>query len=227
MVTLSPQHFVRFVSSMGEAADDVFGGYPHWRTVTYLAPEAKSRHIFSCYRQGLHAAGFTYLLDFELVPRHGQPLYLIFGTGHPFGVEKMKENPWEVDRTQGVGFRDPRDEQAETLFVLDEPQLAPLTRQLHQKLRDGGPARVEDLRRFALLETVYRPQHVLRALKPLMERGVIKSKVAARCASPPSSHPDQLYPLTTPRSWRAAEQLYERGPAGERKSVWLGVRHQP
>ncbi|MGC4808629.1 three-Cys-motif partner protein TcmP [Micromonospora sp. DT233] len=193
MVTLSPQHFVRFVSKMGEDADDVFGGDPHWRTVTNLAPEAKSRHILTCYRQGLRAAGFPYLLDFELVPRHGQPLYLVFGTGHPFGVEKMKESLWEVDRTQGVGFRDPRDEQAETLFVLDEPQLGPLTRLLHQKLRDGGPARVEDLRRFALLETVYRPQHVLRALEPLMDRGAIevegggRLRIASVVSSPPAS----------------------------------------
>ncbi|MER7167849.1 three-Cys-motif partner protein TcmP [Micromonospora sp. NPDC000207] len=193
MVTLSPQHFVRFVSKKGAAADDVFGGDPRWRTVTNLAPEAKSRHILACYRQGLRTAGFPYLLDFELVPKHGQPLYLIFGTGHPFGVEKMKESLWEVDRTQGVGFRDPRDEQAETLFVVDEPQLTPLTRQLHQKLRDGGPARVEELRQFTLLETVYRPQHVLRALKPLVDQGAIEVegggalRIASVVSSPPPS----------------------------------------
>lgn len=174
MVTLSPQHFVRFVSNKGEAADDVFGGDPRWRTVTDLAPEAKSRHILTCYRQGLHAAGFPFLLDFELVPRHGQPLYLIFGTRHPFGVEKMKDSLWEVDRTQGVGFRDPRDEQAETLFVLDEPQLAPLTRLLHHFIRERGSAQIAELRQFALHETVYRPQHVLRALNPLVDQGLIE-----------------------------------------------------
>ena len=68
IVTLSPQHFVRFVSNLGEAGDDVFGGDPHWRTVVNLAPEAKSRHILTCYRQSLHTAGFPYLLDFELIP---------------------------------------------------------------------------------------------------------------------------------------------------------------
>jgi three-Cys-motif partner protein len=173
IVTLFPQHFVRFVSDLGEAGDDVFGGDPTWRTVANLAPNAKSRHILTCYRNALRAAGFPYLLDFELVPRHGQPLYLVFGTGHPLGVKKMKDSLWEVDRTQGVGFRDPRDEQAETLFDLNEPLLGPLTRRLAQKLRDSGPVRVEELREFALFETVYRPEHVIKALKPLAHQGAI------------------------------------------------------
>ncbi|MFD6568362.1 hypothetical protein [Micromonospora profundi] len=128
IVTLFPQHFVRFVSDLGEAGDAAFGGDSTWRTVADLAPEAKSRHILTCYRQALRAAGFPYLLDFELIPRKGQPLYLIFGTGHRLGVQKMKDSLWEVDRAQGVGFRDPRDEQAETLFDIDEPHLGPLTR---------------------------------------------------------------------------------------------------
>jgi three-Cys-motif partner protein len=174
IVTLFPQHFVRFVSEQGEAGDAVFGADPTWRTVANLAPHAKSRHILTCYRNALHAAGFPYLMDFELVPRHGQPLYLVFGTGHPRGVQKMKQSLWEVDRTQGVGFRDPRDEQAETLFDLTEPQLGPLTRLLAHKLHDDdGRSRVEDLRNFALFETVYRPEHVINALYPLLHQGTI------------------------------------------------------
>jgi len=173
IVTLQPQHFVRFVTRMGPAADEVFGGDSTWRSVTELVAEAKSRHILTCYRQALHTAGFEYLLDFELVPRHGQPLYLVFGTGHPLGVKKMKDSLWEVDRTQGVGFRDPRDEQAETLFDITEPQLGPLVRLLVQRLRDNGPTRIEDLRKFALFETVYREEHVIRALKPLADQGAI------------------------------------------------------
>ncbi|SFO49919.1 three-Cys-motif partner protein [Geodermatophilus obscurus] len=174
IVTLFPQHFVRFVSNLGEAGDEVFGGDPTWRTVNGLAPEAKSRHILTCYRQALKAAGFPYLLDFELIPKHGQPLYLVFGTGHPLGVKKMKDSLWEVDRAQGVGFRDPRDDQAETLFDMEEPQIGPLARLLEQKLRDSGRVRVEELRQFALFETVYRPEHVIRALKPLVDRGVVE-----------------------------------------------------
>ncbi|MEV0217694.1 hypothetical protein [Micromonospora sp. ALFpr18c] len=89
-------------------------------------------------------------------------------------MQKMKDSLWEVDRLQGVGFRDPRDDQAETLFALDEPLLGPLTRLLQQRLRDSAPVRVEDLRHFALFETVYRPEHVIKALKPLVETGAVK-----------------------------------------------------
>jgi hypothetical protein len=73
IVTLFPQRFVRFVSEMGEAGDEVFGGDPRRRTVTNLAPAAQSRHILTCYRHSLRAAGFPYLLDFELIPRKEQP----------------------------------------------------------------------------------------------------------------------------------------------------------
>jgi hypothetical protein len=173
IVTLQPQHFVRFVSRKGEAADEVFGGNPTWRDVADMASETKSRHLLTCYRQALKAAGFRYLLDFELVPPNGQPLYLVFGTSHPRGLEKMKDSLWEVDRAEGVGFRDPRDEQAETLFDLDEPLLGPLTRALEHELRQRGPTRIEDLRNFALYETVYRPEHVIKALKPLHDRGLL------------------------------------------------------
>ncbi len=174
IVTLQPQHFVRFVTDLGDEGDQVFGGDPAWRKVTSMESAQKSRHILTCYRNALQTAGFTYLLDFELVPRHGQPLYLVFGTGHRRGVEKMKDSLWEVDRTQGVGFRDPRDEQAETLFDLDKPFLAPLARLLHNRLKTGGPARVQDLREFALFETVYRPEHVIDALMPLVKADLVE-----------------------------------------------------
>jgi len=173
IVTLFPQHFVRFVSDLGKDGDEVFGGNPDWRTVTGLAPAAKSRHILTCYREALHTAGFPYLLDFELIPRHGQPLYLVFGTRHRLGVKKMKDSLWEVDRAQGVGFRDPRDEQAETLFDIDQPLLGPLTRLLEHRLQANGRTCVKDLREFTLLETVYRPEHVITALKPLIDRGAV------------------------------------------------------
>jgi hypothetical protein len=44
---------------------------------------------------------------------------------------------------------------------------------LTQRLRDNGPSRIEDLRKFALFETVYREEHVIRALKPLADQGAI------------------------------------------------------
>jgi three-Cys-motif partner protein len=174
IVTLFPQHFVRFVSDRGAIADDVFGGDSKWRAVSDVASAAKSRHILTCYRDALRVAGFKFLLDFELAPRNGQSLYLVFGTGHRRGLEKMKDSLWEVDPTGGVAFRDPRDEQAEALFVLDEPQLGPLTRLLEHKLMISGGMSVGDLGEFALFETVYRSKHVIAALRPLIDAGRVK-----------------------------------------------------
>jgi hypothetical protein len=104
----------------------------------------------------------------------GTELYLVFATTHERGLQKMKESVWQVDQTFGVRFRDPRDEQDEALFLLTEPETAPLQRLiLNEMRRRADPVRVEDLRRFALFETVYREEHVIPALRKLRDRGAI------------------------------------------------------
>lgn len=183
IVTFGPRHFVRFVSELGPKADDVFGGNQRWRDVIDQPDgEAKRQHLLDCYRQTLQSAGFRHLLDFELVDRRGEVLYLIFGTNHPRGVEKMKDTLWDVDPVCGVGFRDPRDEQHETLFDVNEPLLAPLGRLLLPRIAQAGSTGVvvRDLRTFALHETVFRPQHVIQALTPLRETGIIESRPPGR-----------------------------------------------
>lgn len=172
IVTFLPQHFVRFVTGMGDAADDIFGGDRTWRNASQIDSSKKRQFILSCYRQSLKSAGFKYLLDFELVDSRGDALYLVFATNHRRGVEKMKDSLWEVDRMFGVGFRDPRDEQLESLFEFEDPQLGPLTRLLKSRLESTGRARVEDLRDYALFDTVFRPEHVIKSLRPLIDSGV-------------------------------------------------------
>lgn len=178
IVTFGPQHFVRFVTDLGSKADEVFGGDQRWREVQDQPDgEAKRQHLLDCYRRTLQSAGFRHLLDFELVDRRGEVLYLIFATNHPRGVEKMKDTLWEVDPVRGVGFRDPRDEQRETLFDVNEPILSPLARLLLPRIERAGSegVLVRDLRDFALHETVFRPQHVAPALQPLVDSGTIRS----------------------------------------------------
>lgn len=170
IVTLQPQHFVRFVEQMAQGADDVFGGNPAWRDIVTMAdPEEKRRHLLTAYREMLAGAGFSYLLDFELVDRRGQLLYLVFATNHQLGVEKMKDSLWAVDPVFGVGFRDPRDLLQQSLFEPDEAQLAPLARLLAAQIAEAGRARVFDLRKYALLETIFRPQQVIGALQLLRD----------------------------------------------------------
>lgn len=178
IVTLGPQSFMRFVSQLGPAADEVFGGDSSWREIeTMTDANAKRQHLLTCYRATLANAGFRSLLDFELIDVRGESLYLVFATNHPRGVEKMKDSLWEVDPIFGVGFRDPRDEGQEALFELTDPHLEPLTRLLHKRisLAQADGVRVSELRDFALYETVFRPQHVIRALEPLRQRALIET----------------------------------------------------
>ena len=172
IVTLQPQHFVRFVEQMSEGADDVFGGNPAWRNIVAMGdPEEKRRHLLTAYREMLAGAGFSYLLDFELIDRRGQLLYLVFATNHHLGVEKMKDSLWAVDPAFGIGFRDPRDVLQQSLFEPDEAELAPLAELLAAHLTDVGRSPVASLRRFALLETIFRPQQVIGALQSLRDAG--------------------------------------------------------
>jgi three-Cys-motif partner protein len=183
IATFSPKLFVRFVSKLGPEADAIFGGDPQWREVAdHEDGPSKRQHMLDCYRQTLRSAGFKHLLDFELVDRRGEVLYLIFGTNHPLGVDKMKQTLWEVDPVNGVGFRDPRDEQHETLFEVNEPVLAPLGRLLLPQIAAAGTngVRVNELREFTLHETVFRPQHVIASLVPLRDAGKIEANSTGR-----------------------------------------------
>jgi three-Cys-motif partner protein len=173
-VTFGPQHFIRFVDRMDESVDATFGHDASWREVANLSTgSAKKRYLLSRYRLMLREAGFQYCLDFELVTRIGESLYLIFGTNHRRGLEKMKQSLWEVDPLQGVGFRDPKDEGEQTLFDLEDPILEPLERMLIDRLAQDEAVRVEALREFALFHTVYREQHVIPALIRLRDQGRI------------------------------------------------------
>lgn len=174
IVTFGPQHFIRFVSQLGEGVDAVFGHNARWREVVSMSDgRTKKAFLLSCYRAMLSDAGFQFILDFELVTRNGESLYLIFGTSHRRGLEKMKESVWAADRLQGVGFRDPRDEEEEALFDLENPILEPLERLILKRLENGDRIRVEALREFALFNTVYREKHVIPALTNLRNRGVV------------------------------------------------------
>jgi len=177
IVTFTPQHFIRFVTDMGPDVDEVFGHDPAWRQVAKLTEgEAKRRFLLTQYRKMLQATGFRYLLDFEMVDPRGASLYLVFGTNHEQGLRKMKEAAWKVDPNFGVMFRDPRDEQNEALFVVDDPQDAPLRRLLVEELRGKDWVSVIQLRRFALFETVYREEHVLQALNRLRSSKTVEAQ---------------------------------------------------
>lgn len=170
IVTLAPQHFIRFVETAGERLDEVFGHVPDWRQLASQEPGNKRRFVLTKYREALARAGFQFILDFELKPVTGDSLYLVFGTNNRKGLATMKRALWDVDPTFGVGFRDPRDDQGELLFNVSNAQDAPLQRFLAARL-SAGPEWVPRLRDAAVLQTVYRETHVLPAVEKMVSAG--------------------------------------------------------
>lgn len=171
-MTVQPQQFVRFAADPAHYGDRIFGPVV-WRDVQHVVSDGKVGHIQSRYRETIRTAGFDYVLDFELADEGGSRLYLVYGTSHPLGVEKMKDAMWHVDPYRGGGYRDPRDPQQELLPIEPVPQTGPLRRLLmnHLERFPDRRATVGDLREFALLETVYKEVHVPPVVEELIRQG--------------------------------------------------------
>lgn len=175
IITFEPHHFSRFATAANVVDGDVVFGDPEWRQVADQPSEAKTRWVVGKYREVLHGAGFQFVLNFELVGGNGHSLFLVFGTTHVRGLQKMKEAMWEVDPVQGVQYRDPADPGQQLLDVELEPHTDPLRRELLQYLRnaDTHSASVGDLRRFALYRTVYKESQVKPVLDELVGTGMV------------------------------------------------------
>ncbi|MHD0307106.1 three-Cys-motif partner protein TcmP [Rhodococcus erythropolis] len=177
LITIQPQYFSRFAGDEKlEHGDKVFGD-KEWRKVREQPSANKARWLLQHYRETIRKCGFDYVLDFELVDENGHALYLVFGTTHRRGLEKMKEAMWEVDAVAGAGYRDPRDPDQQTLSIMFEPNTEPLRRLLIQHLRSLGDsgATVNDLRNFALFQTVFKASQVKAVVERMLALGQIES----------------------------------------------------
>ncbi|MFF5570745.1 hypothetical protein [Streptomyces luteogriseus] len=86
-----------------------------------------------------------------MVDEGNRKLYLIFGTQHELGLEKVKDAMWKVDPSHGVRYRDPRDTQQQMLDLVFEPDTAPLRRILHDCISEASDGRtIPELKRYAL-----------------------------------------------------------------------------
>ena len=172
IVTFGTNFLTRFGSIEQHAATgDAAFGDDDWRAVTEHLPQEKKSFLVTSYRDALVRAGFAYTLVFELVDESGHPLFLVFGTGSPKGLKVMKDAMWKVDPIEGVRYRDPRDPSQELFDFEFEPTTGGLRRMIEEKLRTDGPASVEQLRAFALFETVHRPEHVPPVLRQMLDQG--------------------------------------------------------
>ena len=106
-------------------------------------------------------------MSFDLVDEGGSELLLIYATKAEKGIERMKDAMWRVDPVYGQRFRDPRDEHQLTLEISDEPDLSLLKRQLLERVLEDGAVTLSELKRYTLLETIYREPHATTAVREL------------------------------------------------------------
>ena len=163
LVTFDDQFFIRFANGDQEAGERVFG-HSRWRRVDQLATAEKKPFLLKLYREGLHSAGFRYVLTFEMIDEGGHSLHLFFGSTNKVAVQKFKDGLWEVDGVSGQRFRDPRDPNQLSFDIL-HPDFTPLEGRILQLLRERDYSMAE-LGEHALLETVYKETHV----KPVVDR---------------------------------------------------------
>jgi len=184
IVTFGPNWFNRRENLEPVQLDVVFGGREYWRPAHQeVRPDERWRAWLATYREALRRAGFRYQLQFMIVPKTGQPLYLVYGTSNDRGVEAMKEAMWKVDGADGMGFRDPRTRGAvpvgqQTLFGGGEnPELLEL---VMQRL-DAGQVSLEELGRWLWVDTArWLPKHARQAAEILRNDGQITVSPAGR-----------------------------------------------
>ncbi|MFF4606013.1 three-Cys-motif partner protein TcmP [Streptomyces sp. NPDC001339] len=172
MVTFAPAFLTRFAQKNDghrEAGNAAFGG-SEWQAVFDQRSGDKFTFLRDQYRETLRRAGFTHTLYFEMVDEGGRVLYLIFGTSHEKGLEKMKEAMWSVDSDHGVRYRDPRDVQQQQLALELEPNTEPLRRILLEYISSCPRGRsVAELRHYTLLDTVYKPTQVTALVRQMRD----------------------------------------------------------
>ena len=190
LVTFGDQFFIRFANGEQEAGERVFG-HSDWRHVDRLPTAEKQPFLLKMYRGRLHSAGFPYVLTFEMIDEGGHSLHLFFGTTNKVAVEKFKDGLWAVDGISGQRFRDPRDPNQMSFDIL-HPDFTPLESQILEMLR-GGDRSMAELRKYALLETIYKKTHVKPAVKRLIAQRSVNQVSTGR------SYADHVFRLADPQ----------------------------
>lgn len=146
-----------------------------------LSSAGRWREWLETYRAALYRAGHDYALTFETMPKTGQPLYLVYGTGNSRGVEAFMGAMWKVDTSDGMRFNDPRTtagKQAEmaalqpSLFVDADGPDAELLSFVDEAVRRRGSCTVREVADYLLKETArWRRTHARCAIQYLVKEG--------------------------------------------------------
>ncbi|MFI5694836.1 three-Cys-motif partner protein TcmP [Kribbella sp. NPDC051586] len=180
IVTFGPNWFNRRESEDPDQFDAVFGGRRFWQGADQGNTSSdRWRTWLDLYRSALRRAGFTFQLQFKVVPSTGQPLYLVFGSKHRSGVEAMKDAMWLVDGAGGMRFEDPRVQGAPIMGQLDlfassgvlDEELVEL---VHQHLVEKPLTTIDEVGKWLLLETSrWRNKDAKAAVQHLRDEGQV------------------------------------------------------
>ncbi len=183
LVTFPSGWLTRFATETHLHDGDRMFGDRGWREVRNQPdPKSKERFLVEQYEDLLRRVGLHLPSAFKLVDEGGRAFWLVHGTRHQKGLEKMKDAMWDADPISGFSFRDPRDPDQATLFQSSDwpPDIEGLVMILEAHLREvGGSATVRELRDFVFYETVYRVAHANLAMKAMLAHRSIQREPSA------------------------------------------------
>jgi three-Cys-motif partner protein len=182
IVTFGPNWFSRRENQEPEKLDFIFGGRQYWQPSNDdLTSVDRWREWLETYHDAVRRAGHDYALTFEVMPKTGQPLYLVYGTGSPVGVNAFKDAMWKVDTSDGMRFNDPRTTAGKqaamaalqpTLFDNPDAPDPELLGFVDDVVRERGSCTVEEVAEFLLRETArWRKTHARPAIRYLIDEG--------------------------------------------------------
>lgn len=144
---------------------EVFGDSSWQSGLTTSAPfDTLCRQVLDLYKRRLRSLpGIGYVFAFEMRGKTASLNYfLVFASGHPRGLEKMKEAMRSIDKSGSYSFCDADVGQA-LLFRFDDPEDS--ARRLFDRYR-GKRASYGELRDYALNETPFvNPKQMLKWLE--------------------------------------------------------------
>ena len=160
-----------------ESFNRIFGT-DEWQAFSHLQGEPLARAYLDLYMRRLRApegGDAQYVRHFEMCSSDGALAYwMVFASKSRYGLEKMKEAMWKVDRLGGFKYRDTTVVGQIVLFEAT-PNLFPLRRLLTEHFQGRRDVTIREIEDFVLLETSYLPKSHLKKLTlvPMEDAGKI------------------------------------------------------
>ena len=178
LFTFMSDHVNRFLTHPEEglrySLDELFGTNRHRHASKWEGDERKAflRNLYV--EQLREMAGFAFARPFEFrdMRRTRTIYFLMFGTHHVRGLDRMKGAMWDLDPERGVLFAGLTD--GDPLLFQPEPDLAPLDKALRGRFA-GYTVPVEEVENFVIIDTDYTSHHYKPVLKGLETVGLLEA----------------------------------------------------